>query len=161
MPGEIFLEVNGIDGESKVAGYEGKIDVDSWSWGEINPATPTSGGGGGASTVTVNPLQIGKGLDKSSPVFMKYCAQLKMIDEMKLKVLKAGGDSALVYLTITLKNAYVQSYNTGGFDGGGGLKEDISFAYEDVNVEYDEQASGGSGTGIVSFGFNAMQYEIY
>ena len=44
---DYFLKIDGIDGESMDSTFAKNIDVQSWSWGETNSGSMSSGTGGG------------------------------------------------------------------------------------------------------------------
>ena len=52
MAVDIFLELEGIKGESKDHKHKDQIDVLSWSWGMAQSGTAHMGGGAGARTPT-------------------------------------------------------------------------------------------------------------
>ena len=47
MAGDMFLDIEGVQGESKDEAFKNKIDIDSWSFGCTNAGSMGRGGGGG------------------------------------------------------------------------------------------------------------------
>jgi type VI protein secretion system component Hcp len=82
---------------------------------ELNFATGAHGpgGGGGAGKVAVHDISITKKIDKSSPLLFKACANGKHFPTVVLTMRKAGKGQE-TYLTITLTNVLISSYQTGG-----------------------------------------------
>jgi type VI secretion system secreted protein Hcp len=90
-------------------------------------------GTGSAARTRVSDLQIMKRTDKASPSLFKACATGKHIPTATLTVRKAG--SKTPYLTITLKNVLVSSYQLGG-SGGGKATESLSLNFTKIEYKY-------------------------
>jgi type VI secretion system secreted protein Hcp len=73
MSQDIFLKLNGIDGESQDAVHTGEIDITSWAWEITQDSTMRSGSGGGAGKSTVSDITLTHNMDRSSPNLAKYC----------------------------------------------------------------------------------------
>jgi type VI secretion system secreted protein Hcp len=158
MAVDMFIKLEGIDGESKDAKHEGEIDVLAWSWGMSQSGTMHLGGGGGAGKVSVQDLSLTKYIDRASGNLMLYCASGKHIPEAKLVVRKAG-DKPLEYVVITMTDCIVSSVSTGGSGGEDRLTENVSLNFAKVKVEYQEQAKDGSGKAGPEFGWNIEKNE--
>jgi hypothetical protein len=78
----LTLQLDGIPGESKIAGQEGEIDVFSFSW-QMSASNVDSGGGAGSTIVP--PLIVHKRADKA------VAAHAKM-DLLHLRVSSVGAD---------------------------------------------------------------------
>jgi len=144
MAVDMFINVQGIKGESQDSKHKDEIDVLSWSWGASNSGSMASGGGGGSGKVAVNDLSITKYVDKSSPELLKACASGSHIPQAVLTVRKAGGKSPLEYLKITLYDFLVSSVSTGASGGEDRLTENATFNFSKVNFSYVEQKADGS-----------------
>ena len=145
MAVDMFLKIEGIEGESKDKGHGKEIDVLSWSWGMSQSGTGHVGGGGGAGKVNVQDISVTKYIDKSSPDLMLTCCNGKHLGEAKLTVRKAG-ENPLEYLIITMTDVLISSVSTGGSGGEDRLTENVTLNFAKVKVEYTEQtAKGGAG----------------
>ena len=113
MAVDIFLQLEGIKGESKDAKHPNEIDVLSYSWGMTQSGTAHMGGGAGAGKVNVQDLNFTHYIDKSSPILMLHCCNGKHIKKAKLTVRKAG-EKPLEYMTIELEDILVSHVSTGG-----------------------------------------------
>ncbi|WP_454825827.1 Hcp family type VI secretion system effector [Paraburkholderia xenovorans] len=91
MAQDIFIKINGIDGESQDAAHLNEIDVISWGWQVSQNSTMLSGSGGGAGKVTVSDLFFTHEFDRASPNLAKYCFTGKRVDKALLTMRKAGG----------------------------------------------------------------------
>ena len=96
---DMFLKIDGINGESEDATYKGEVDILAWSWGMSQSGTTHIGGGGGAGKANFQDLSVTKWVDKASPLLMQKLANGQHIKEATLVVRKAGG-TPLEYITL-------------------------------------------------------------
>ncbi len=77
MAADMFLELDGIDGEVPGPNFhKNKIDIYSFSWGLSNSASGHTGGGSGAGIANVSDLQCQKYVDESSTnKLIMFCYQ--------------------------------------------------------------------------------------
>lgn len=74
MSVNMFLKIDGINGESYAKGHKGEIDVLSFSWGVGAPQSANGGGnGGGTGRATLQDLVIVKHMDTTSPPLAQAC----------------------------------------------------------------------------------------
>ncbi len=144
MAVDMFLKLEGIEGEARDDKHKGEIDILAWSWGMSQSGSMHYGGGGGSGKVNVQDLSFTHYFDKSSGNLMLYCAKGSHIKEAKLVVRKAG-DEPLEYIVITMTDCIVTSVSTGGSGGEDRLTENCSLSFAKVKVEYQEQKPDGSG----------------
>lgn len=149
MAMDMFFTIDGIKGESKDGTHTEAIDVLAWSWGLSQSGSAHSSSGGGSGKVNVQDLSFTKWIDKSTAELMNACATGKHLKDAKLTVRKAGGDSPLEYLKITLEDVIVASVSTGGSGGEDRLTENVVLNFGKFTVEYKEQDSKGGGKGVV------------
>lgn len=142
MAVQITLELEGITGESKISGFEGKIDIESWSWGAVQSGTWHTGGGGGGGQVSVQDLTVTKYVDRSTPDVLKHCCKGTHIPTGKLVITKAGG-APLDYLTIEMKKIIVSHYQTGGSPGDEKVIETLGLNFAWVKLLYKQQDDQG------------------
>lgn len=153
MASDIVLDITGVTGESKIKGYEKKIDVLAWSWGLSNSGSFHVGGGGGTGKPSFQDISITKNVDLASPVLMLYCANGKHFDKAKLVMRKSGGDSSLEYVIMELEKVLVSSYSTGASGGEDRPTENISLNFAQVKVTYWSQSDKGGKGDSKDFGW--------
>jgi len=153
MAVDMFLKLNGIDGEAKDSKHKGTIDVLAWSWGLSQAADIHTGGGGGAGKANFQDLSLTKWVEKSSATLMYHTAAGKHIPDATLIVRKAG-DKPLEYIKVTLTDVLVSSYTTGGSGGEDRLTENVTLHFAKIKFDYQEQKSDGSGTPAGAFGWD-------
>lgn len=155
MAVDMFLKVDGIDGESEDDKHKKEIDVLSWSWGLSNSGTTHMGPGAGSGKVSVSDMTFSKYVDKATNNLIQACCNGKHIPEALLTVRKAGGETPVEYLKITMKKILISSYNTGGHaDGLDRIEETVTMNFAQVKVEYTEQTAQGGAGGTSSAGWD-------
>ena len=151
MAQDIFLKIEGINGESLDDSHKDEIDVTEWGWSMAQESDQHAGSGGGAGKASVSDLTFAHFVDRASPNLMKYCLSGKHIDEVVLCVRKAGG-SPLEFLKITMNDVIISTVSMSGTNTK--LEETVSLSFAKVTQEYIVQnAQGGSG-GAVTAGFD-------
>ncbi|MQR02106.1 Hcp family type VI secretion system effector [Glaciimonas soli] len=153
MAQDIFLKINGIDGESKDDKHSNEIEVQSWSWGITQQSNMHAGSGGGAGKATVDDLTFTHAVDKSSPNLMKYCLTGKHIDSAVLTVRKAGGNP-LEFLKITMSDVIVTKVQPGGSNSDTGIQELIGLSFSKVKQEYAVQNAQGGSAGAITASYD-------
>src|SRR5690242_8510892 len=153
MAQDIFIKINGIDGESQDSAHKSEIEVKSWGWEISQQSNMHMGSGGGAGKATIEDLSFEHLVDRASPNLMKYCLTGKHIDQAVLTVRKAGGNP-LEYLKITMSDVLVTRVHPSGSNSENGIRELVRLSFSRVKQEYVVQnAQGGSG-GAVTAGYD-------
>lgn len=160
MAADMFLNLDGIKGESTDSKHKGEIDILSFSWGMSQLGAGHRGSGSGAGKVEVSDISITKYIDKSSPSIMTACATGEHIAKGKFTVRKAGGSSPLDYLTLDMEKVYISSYQTGG-TGGELLTETIGLNFVKVKLEYWTQTEKGAKGENSNFSWDIAQHEKF
>ncbi|BDT68006.1 protein hcp1 [Comamonadaceae bacterium OS-1] len=153
MAQDIFLKLDGIDGESQDAAHKNEIDVGTWNWQVLQESKMHVGSGGGSGKATVCDLVFTHSMDRSSPNLMKYCLTGKHIPEAKLVVRKAGGNP-LEYLKITMSDVVITNVQPAGSSADVVITETVSLSFAKVKQEYTVQNQQGGSGGAVTAGFD-------
>jgi type VI secretion system secreted protein Hcp len=153
MAQDIFLKINGIDGESMDADHKNEIEVLNWQWQILQESNMHMGSGGGSGKATVKDLSFTHYVDRSSPNLMKFCLTGKHIPESKLVVRKAGG-SPLEYLKITMTDVVITNVQPEGSSTEERVKEKVSMSFAKVKQEYTMQNQQGGSGGAVTAGYD-------
>ncbi|SAK88480.1 Hcp1 family type VI secretion system effector [Caballeronia calidae] len=150
MAQDIFIKINGIEGESQDSSHKGEIEVLSWGWRVEQQSSMHSGSGGGAGKASVADLAFEHFVDRSSPNLVSYCFGGKHIDQAVLTVRKAGG-SPLEFLKITISDVVVTLVQPSGSNSDTGVREQVHLSFSKVKQEYIVQnAQGGSGGAVTA-----------
>jgi type VI secretion system secreted protein Hcp len=145
MSADIFLKIDGIQGESKDDKHKNEIELLGWSWGQTQTGSAGRGGGMGTGKVEVHDINFTKNLDKATPKLMLACASGNHIPKAAMVMRKAGGEQK-EYLKIDLEDVMVSSYTTSGTGGGETPTENVSLNFGKITVEYFEQDNKGTMT---------------
>ncbi|ALL68701.1 putative cytoplasmic protein USSDB7A [Paraburkholderia caribensis MBA4] len=151
MSQDMFIKINGIDGESQDAGHVNEIEVLGWTWEVKQNSTMHSGSGGGAGKATVSDLSFVHQYDKASPNLAKYCFSGKHIDQVVLTMRKAGGIPH-EFARITMYDVIIT--HVAPVATSGGCRENVSLSFATLKDEYVLQNSLGGSGGTVT----AMMY---
>jgi len=130
---DMFLKIEGVDGEATDPAHPNEIDVLAWSWGLTGPTG--TGSGGGTGIAEVQDITFVKKTDKASPKLMLSCASGQHYTSAIL-VVRSTGATPLEYLKIELENVLISSYSTGGSTGEDRLTENISLNFKKVRMTY-------------------------
>lgn len=148
-PLSMNLWIEGIEGESTIAGREDSIEVFSYSH-SIKVLYDTS------TRVTGNivhtPFRIVKSIDKATPKLYDYMDKGMVITSVIFRVYAEPG--SLNFLTIELTNAVVISmsdYATVSTESTPYATEIVSFIYERVKWTYTEFDETGSPKGYIEY----------
>jgi type VI secretion system secreted protein Hcp len=151
MASDMFLEIEGIKGESADDKHKDQIELMSWSWGLSQTSSMASGTGGGAGKVNFQDFHVQKLYDKASPNLLMACAEGKHIKSIKLHQCKAGGKKE-EFLTITFSDCFISNLQPGA--SGEVVTEAMSFAFAKCKVEYKPQKADGSLDAAVTGGWD-------
>ena len=145
MAMKMIIKLDTVEGESHLEGFEGYIDIDSYSLDFHQSGSFHRGGGGGGGGVAVGDLMLTKKLDKSSADLMRKVCLGQHYGSVNLQVLKNTGEGLVKYYDITLTDAIVSSYNVGGSaDGADAIKESFSLNFRQIATEYHWQSEDGA-----------------
>ncbi|OZI43045.1 Hcp family type VI secretion system effector [Bordetella genomosp. 4] len=145
MSVDMFMKIDGANGESKDANHKNWTDIISFSWGATQPGNMASGGGLGAGKASFNDLHVVARIDKAAPAVMKHCASGKHLSKIELSVCKAGGQQ-IEYTKITLEDVLVSSVQLTGELNQESVTVNFAFQAAKVKQQYWEQTEqGGKG----------------
>ena len=131
---KIFLELDGIQGESTAVGFENQIELGSLQLGV----------GRNSKGASFSDVSVTKQLDKSSPDLMLRAANGTTIPSAKVRFTKPGEDQ-VVYLRYCFTGVRITGFSQSS--GGDPPSESVSFSYASIVQSYTQQAAtGGAGT---------------
>jgi type VI secretion system secreted protein Hcp len=157
--GSIFLKFTpDVKGESIDKDHKDEIELLSFSYGMTHPGHALTGSGASGGQTFFSEIQCAKMMDKSTATLLQKAAGGQHFEEVKIVCYKAGGPETRVkYLTITLKDAIITSYSTGGQDGGGVGMESFSMSYAEIKQEYKLQSDTGEEGAGSEYGWNTRK----
>ena len=143
MAVDMFMKIEGANGESKDANHKDWTDIASFSWGANQPGSMASGGGGGLGKASFNDLHVVARIDKAAPAVMKHCASGKHLSKVEVSVCKAGGEQ-VEYTNITLEDVLVTSVQLSAGQDDEVVLVNYAFQAGRVKQQYWEQSDKGS-----------------
>lgn len=148
MAHDIYLQIDGIKGESTDAKHQGWIECTSVSWGAYQPKSATSSTSGGhtAERGEVTDVILHKLTDSSTPSLLQYCLAGKTFPRAKIEFMRADGQGEPIkYFEITMENVIIGQASPASHDGGL-LQETIALKASKSIWKYTQQKiSGGAG----------------
>lgn len=147
MAVDMHLKIDTIPGASEIKGFEGQIQLDSFSWNMQQTTSFGASTGGGAGKVNMGDVSFVHSVDKATPKLMIACCTGAHLKEAILTCRKAGGESAVDFLKITLTDVIVSSVSPAGSNSGDAPTESVSLAFAEYKVEYQEQDNKGAKKG--------------
>lgn len=165
---DIFLKLDGIDGESTVKGHENETVVLSYEQGIDHAASPLVGGGGATSgRLTFAGVRFRKALDKGSIPLLLACASGSHIRNARFTFRRAGTslDFHKVRLDDVLVTHIVQRAGAGAqyplsFDtlmtgaASAGFLDELTLSYAKIQWEYQPVGPSGAPGPVVKGGWD-------
>jgi len=141
MATNMYLEIDGIKGESTDKTNKDKIEVMSWSHSFNQPQSPvrSTAGGGTVERANHSDFNFTKYLDIATPELLKHNWRGDHIKKATLTCYRDGGKGGVVaYLKVTMDEVIISNVAISG--GAGDIPvENISLSYGKVTYEYDPQ----------------------
>jgi type VI secretion system secreted protein Hcp len=145
---DVYLQIDGIKGESQDSTHQGWIELVQAQWGVTQPVNSTGSSTGGRTTgrSEYRTLSLAKLADLASPVLMQHCTNGKTIPKAKLEMMRADGDGKRVkYYEIELENVLIANMEQMVAEGTI-VRDHIDLHFTKVKWRYSQQKIGG-GTG--------------
>jgi type VI secretion system secreted protein Hcp len=160
MAVDMFLKLDGIDGESLDKSHAKWIDIQSFSWGVSQTGGGHRGGGSGAGKVDVSDVTITKYVDKASATLFLDCCNGKHIAKGSLIVRKAG-ENPLEYLKYDFENILVSNVQASHASAGDIPMEQVSLNFAKIKFEYWTQNEKGAKGENANFSWDVAQNVKY
>lgn len=145
---DVYLQIDGIKGESADASHIGWIECLSVNYAIHQPksATASTGGGHTAERAELSDLSISKIVDLASPILAQACAAGKTFPRAKLEFMRADGDGQPIkYYEIELENVLI-GHVAPGITSGSFMHESLGLKFSKVKWRYClQKIVGGAG----------------
>lgn len=155
MAVDMFLEIDGVQGESSIK--QNAIDIDSWTFGMAQTGAGHVATGSGAGKVSVQDIHVNKSACKVSPTLMLKCCEGSHIKKAKITCRKAGGTKPLDYYVVELEDIFISSVQTMGSNGADLVSESLSIHFSAFKVIYTPQTATGAGAGPVEVAWDVSK----
>jgi type VI secretion system secreted protein Hcp len=153
---DMFLKVEGADGESPDPKHPGEIQIEGFRLSAMSPRDSETGGASGA--VRFSHFSFVSKIDKAAPLLTKKLATNEKTATAILTCRKAGKEQQ-DYFKITLTNVYVAKVQFVRGEGGDGIVPlcECELAYGTIEIQAREQQSSGPTSGPVMFRHDLQQ----
>lgn len=155
MASDLYLQIDGIKGESYDAGHMGWIEVDTVSWAVTQPksATASTGGGHTAERCEMTEISFIKAADLASPILLQMCAGGKTIPKARFEFMRADGADSIKYYEIELENVLI-AHVAPSVGAGALVSESVGLKFSKVRWKYTQQKVGGGTAGNTAGGWD-------
>lgn len=159
---DIFLKIDGLEGESKDAKHKGEIDIDGFEIQVRQPKSPPTGSGSGAGRAVFGDFHFQLQFSKASPKLFLACATGKHFEKAIVSCRKAGGTQE-EFLKITMTEVVVrrierqveaESASRTVHSNKPELVERFALRYSRIEQEYRSQKPDGSMDAWVKVGYD-------
>lgn len=139
---DVFIKLDGIEGESTHKDHKGEIEVLSYSWGTSRAGSPGDMRGGPVASKggCVSEFSFMKFLDKSSTAIVGNSMGVGTIPKATLTMVRSG-EGQQVYFKFTLTNVLVSSYQMSGSSER--PVESVSLRFSAAEMSYKPQDDKG------------------
>jgi type VI secretion system secreted protein Hcp len=155
MAADIYLRIEGIQGESRDAAHAGWMECQHADLGGVSqPASAVcSTGGRTIGRCYHQTIIVAKLADLASPLLMQACAMGKTYPRAKLEFFRADGDKPLRYYEVELENVLIAEVAAGAGEGSP-MNEFVALAFSKIKWRYIQQKVGGGAAGCTVGGWD-------
>ena len=142
--GDCFITIDGVSGEADDTDFPASIEVVAWDWGIEMAASTGRADVGTNARADVKVFTFAHRFDAASPALMTHCINNKPLKMATLTMRRAAGDlKGQKYLIIVFKQLRVAELKMLHSAEHVRPLESVSLAFEEVNVDYVQQARHG------------------
>ncbi|KQV45843.1 MULTISPECIES: type VI secretion system tube protein Hcp [unclassified Duganella] len=159
---DVYLQIEGIKGESTDERHKDWIECKSVSWAVEQPRSATSSTGGGhtAERCEHRDVVITKLADLASPILLQTCSAGRTIPKAKLEFMRADAQGERVkYFEIELDNVLIGAVSPSVGEGEI-LTEEVGFKFSKVRWKYTQQRISGGMGGNTSGGWDLASNRV-
>jgi type VI secretion system secreted protein Hcp len=153
---EMFLDLEGVEGESQDFQYAGKIEIKAWDWEIENKVHWDQNQGGQSTKTTLSAVQVQKTCDKASIILSQNCTNGKHFPQAIIHCRKNNGDSKLEYVKFTMTDVMISKIHWTGNGDETSLSEVVHLEFAQYVMDYTLQSDLGDPSGTVSTGYNVQ-----
>lgn len=162
MANDVYLKIEGINGESTDDKHKDWIEVSNVLYAIHQPRAQalSTAGGHTSGRAELYPLSFTKLADIASPVLLQTCAAGKTIAKAVFEFMRADGDGKPIpYFKIELENLMISNINPDSGDGGI-ISERVHLAYSKIKWNYTRQSIRGGIQGNTSGGWDCSANKV-
>jgi type VI secretion system secreted protein Hcp len=143
----MFLQIDGIPGESAEALHMNWINIDAFNWSE---AMASINGGRASGKLSMTDFQFDMTTNKASPLLFLACATGRRISNATLDVCTPGGDGGpVVFLRFNFTGVTITSYSIAGSTPQDRPVDEFSIAFTRITMTYWQFDESGNPSGQI------------
>ena len=146
MAFDVFLKIDGIDGEATAKNFFKWLNVESFSWGVTNAVQVNAAGGGSVGKALEQELHVVAPVQISSPKLFLFAAEGRHIARAELDVV---GRDQPAFLKITFEDVLVSSFTMSGRGGDALPHDSFTLNYRRVNESVAPRLPSGALGGAI------------
>lgn len=153
---DVYLQIDGIKGESADDAHKEWIECSSVHWGIVQPrsATASTAGGHTAERAELSDIAFHKLTDISSPILMQTCAAGRTLPKAKFEFMRADGEGVRIkYFEMELENVLI-GHVIPSVDPGVMMSENVGLKFSKVRWKYTRQRLAGGNGGNTAGGWD-------
>ncbi|WNJ88324.1 type VI secretion system tube protein Hcp [Bosea sp. 685] len=152
MATAIFLKLDDVESECVIKDQDGKLALDSYSYGVTQAGTSHVATGSTQAISSFSDMSCTMIPDKSAVTLFQFCATGKHIGKGKLTQLKSAGDGTVDFVVIEMEDIVISSFQYSGTDEH--VMINFSLNYGTLKVAIAQQAKKGSKGAAPEFKYN-------
>ncbi len=159
---DVYLQIDGIKGESTDDKHKDWIECTSVNWGVSQPrsATASTGGGHTAERCEHKEVSFTKLADLASPILLQTCSAGKTIPKAKLEFMRADGQGDRIkYFEIELENVLIGAIMP-AVQEGSIIQEKVGLKFSKIKWKYTQQKVTGGAGGNTSGGWDLATNKV-
>lgn len=162
MATDVYLKIDGIDGESEDDRHRNWIEVSNVLYAVHQPRADTlsTAGGHTSGKAELHPVTFKKLTDSASPILLQTCATGKTIPKAVFEFMRADGDGKpILYFKIELENLIIANITPNSGDSGI-ITEHVQLAYAKIKWQYTRQNIRGGAQGKTAGGWDCAANKV-
>jgi type VI secretion system secreted protein Hcp len=158
---DIYMQIDGLKGESTDSEHKDWIEVLSFNHSITQPASASANSAGGATTGRCQhqDYSITKFVDLASPKLYELACSGKHIKSVNIEMLRSSGDKRVKYMVVAMEQVVISHVAPAG--GQEFPSESISFNYGTIKWTYTQQKrTDGSQGGNAAGGWSLVENKV-
>ena len=143
----IVIDIDGIDGDCQLDGYEGWHYVQSVNYGASQTGAKQNVRGSNRSRVSVTDVIVTKVVDEATPSLFAALFRNTLHSKISIHFLEQTGDKHHSYFEITLRDVVVANLNVQGNEGRVRPTAEATLSYRKINMLFNSKDKTGTRIG--------------
>jgi type VI secretion system secreted protein Hcp len=161
MAADVYLQIEGIKGESRDAGHREWMECQYVDWGVSQPkSATTSSSGHTVGRCHHQTIMIARLSDLATPILLQTCAMGKTLPRAKIELMRADGQGQPIrYFEVELENMLIAEIYPEVSEGQP-MIEYLALAFSKIKWRYAQQKIGGGIAGLTAGGWDLAQNRL-